>query len=93
MKKKQKLIIGQTDKNNSDQTYIAVCPKDWYLSVSWGTKLRAPLKPLRPSQHYCIEGFKGRLELGPNYALNWAPIMPRDARLFILLDSAAAQTQ
>ena len=38
-----------------------------------GDQLRAPLKPLEPSQHYCIEGLKGGALLGS--------IMPRDGRL------------
>ena len=44
-------------------------------SASWGGYLRPPLKPLGSSQHYRIEGFKG--------ALNYAPIMPRDASVKI----------
>ena len=40
-------------KRNRDQTYS--CPRDWGLSTS----LMAPLKPLEPSHHYHIDGFKG----------------------------------
>ena len=41
------------------------------VSLYHGAQLRAPLKPLKLSQHYPIEGFKG--------ALHGALIMPRDA--------------
>ena len=36
-----------------------------------GPQLRAPLEPVRPSQHYNMAGLKG--------VNTWAPIMPRDA--------------
>ena len=50
--------------NNRDQTYS--CLRDWRLSASWG-KLRASWKLLGPSQHYCIEDFKGDPYLSPHY--------------------------
>ena len=44
------------------------------------TQLRAPLKPLGPSHHYCVRGLRK--------ALNWVPIMKKKS-----LEKTAAITR
>ena len=59
-------------KNYSDQT--CSCPRDWRLSATIYVQFRTPPEtPGTITALYRIEGFKG--------ALNWSPIMPRDASL------------
>ena len=43
-------------KTKNDQTYS--CPRDVSVFRHHGAQLKAPLKHLRPSQHYHIEGIK-----------------------------------
>ena len=54
------------------QTGTTTTIRDARLSASWGPH-SSPETPHHPTQHYCIEGFKG--------ALNLSPIMPRDVSL------------
>ena len=49
------VFAGQPGKQH--QSDVCSCLRDWRLSASWGT-IESPSKPIGPSQHYRIEGFK-----------------------------------
>ena len=69
------LLAVRTHITRRDMLQYFVCAVSvWIFSFGlMEAQWRAPLKPSAPSQKYCIEGFKG--------ALNWSPIMPRNASL------------
>ena len=56
-------------------TYLTAVFLHWenYISISFGAQVRYPLNPLNTIVLWCTGGFRG--------ALNWTPLMPRDASL------------